>query len=169
MAGEDMSLFANILKAGGKGRPVSVTTAGSADRHQLDAIQDVAGPGAATADAGPRRRRRTGRTKVYAVRMRESFKSEILGFQAEVQLERQKLNRRARKVTEGELLELMLETFKVSRSNGDVSGYAVLIPNVVWQGLHEIARRLQCSPTDAFEQLVVQKLDEFGLLARKSA
>jgi hypothetical protein len=33
--------------------------------------------------------------------------------------------------------------------------------------VHEIARRLQCSPEVVVEQLVVQKIDELGLLPRK--
>jgi hypothetical protein len=123
----------------------------------------------AAADAEPRRRigRRTGRTEVYFVRVREGYKGEMLGYQAELQLERKKIGGRVRKVTEGEVVELILETFKVVRRNGDAVGYAVPIPNVVWQGLHEIARRLQCSSAEALEQLVVQKIDELGLLQRK--
>ena len=43
------------------------------------------------------------------MRVREGFKGEILALQAELQFERQKVSGKARKVTEGEIIELMLE------------------------------------------------------------
>ena len=90
-----------------------------------------------------------------------------MGLQAELQLERQKLKGKARKVTEGEVIELMLEAFKAARRNGDAAGNAVPLADDVWQGVHEIARRLQCSSAEVVEQLVVQKVAELGLLPRK--
>jgi hypothetical protein len=162
-----MSLFAHIMKAGGKGQPESVAPAAvPVDLRQRDMIPDseeLRVPETARLRTG----RRTGRTQVYAVRVREDFKGEMLGSQAELQLERQKLAGRARKVTEGELLELMLAAYKAARRNGDAIGYAVPIANDVWLAVHEIARRLQCSPEEVVEQLVVQKIDELGLLPRK--
>ncbi len=98
-------------------------------------------------DAGHRRiRHRTGRMEVYAVRVRESFKGEILGLLAELQLERQKASRNAQKVTEGEIIELMLEAYKAVRRNGEASGNAVPLAKDVWDGVYEIARRLQSPP-----------------------
>jgi hypothetical protein len=86
--------------------------------------------------------------------------------QAEVQLERQKSNGQARKVTEGEVIELMLEAYKAARRDGEC-GNAVPLTNDVWDGVHEIARRLQTSPAEIVEQLVVHKIAELGLLPRK--
>jgi hypothetical protein len=108
-------------------------------------------------------------TDVYAVRVRESFKGEILRLQAELQLERQNSNGKARKVTEGEIVELMLEAYKAARRNGESSGNAVPLTKDVWDGVHEIARRLQSSPAEIVEQLVVDKIAELGLLPRKHA
>jgi hypothetical protein len=72
-------------------------------------------------------------------------------------------------VTEGEIVELMLETFKASQRNDERCGNALPLTKDVWEGLHEIARRLQSSPVDVVEQLVVQKIAELGLLPRKLA
>ena len=152
-------MFSRLIKTGGKGQPDPVpAVAAPADLFQFEQTRNVESPQA---------RRRTGRTEVYAVRVRESFKGEILGLQAELQLERQKLKGKARRVTEGEVIDLMLEAFKVARRNGGADGNAVPLANDVWQGVHEIARRLQCSPADVVEQLVVQKVAELGLLPRK--
>ena len=151
-------MFSRRIKTGGKGQPEPVPTVeASAEVRQLDWVATMDMPA----------ERRTGRKEVYAVRVRESFKGEILGLQAELQLERQKLKGKARKVTEGEIIELMLEAFKVARRNGDAVGNGVPLANDVWQGVHEIARRLQCSPADVVEQLVVQKVAELGLLPRR--
>ena len=115
--------------------------------------------------ANPSRSRKTGRTEVYAVRVRETFKGEISRVAAEIQLERQNQNARARRVTEGEVMELMLEAFKAARRNGEVSGHAVAIADDVWRGAAEIARALQITPAEVVERLVVQKIAELGLLA----
>ena len=115
----------------------------------------------------PQTRCRTGRSAVYAVRVRESFKGEILALQAELQLERQKVGAKAKKVTEGEVIELMLEAFRAARRNGDGVGLAVPIANDVWQAVHELSRRLQCSPAAVVERLVVAKVAELNLLPRR--
>jgi hypothetical protein len=64
------------------------------------------------------------------VHVRESFKGEILGLQAELQVERQKASGNARKVTEGEIIELMLEAYKTARRNGEAGGKAVPLAKV---------------------------------------
>jgi hypothetical protein len=112
-------------------------------------------------------KRATSRTKVYAVRVGNNFKGEMLGVQAELQLERNKLQGNAKKVTEGEIIERMLQTFKVALRNGNAAGNAVPIANDVWQGVHTIAGVLKCSPVDVIEQLVVAKVAELDLLPRK--
>jgi hypothetical protein len=155
-----MGIFGNIARNGGsKSEPAPVITAEApAEFRHADV----------TRGAGDRQvRRRSGRTDVYAVRVRESFKGEILTLQAELQLERQKSNGKARKVTEGEIIELMLEAYKAARRNGEASGNAVPLAKDVWDGVHEIARRLHSSPAEIVEQLVVHKIAELGLLPRK--
>ena len=68
-----MNIFANIVRTGGK--------------KQTDAVVATETPAqlghsnAAPHAAHRRVRRRTGRTEVYAVRARESFKGDILGLQ----------------------------------------------------------------------------------------
>jgi hypothetical protein len=156
-----MGIFANIVRSDGKSEPDPVVTAETT--AELRHIDETTG-------AGNRRvRSRSGRTDVYAVRVRESFKGEILRLQAELQLERQKSNGKARKATEGEVIELMLETYKGARRNREVCGNALLLSKDVWDGVHEIARRLQSSPAEIVEQLVVHKIAELGLLPRKRA
>lgn len=154
-----MGLFASIVKPAVRSR-VEPTTIPS----QIDAPPSNGTTG--IADRGVHRR--TGRTDVYAVRVRETFKGEILAVQAELQLERQRAKGKARKVTEGEIIELMLEGFKTARRNGDVAGNAVPLANDVWQGVHEIARQMQISPAAVVEQLVVEKVAALGLLPRNS-
>jgi hypothetical protein len=58
---------------------------------------------------------------VYAVRVREGFKGEIRELQAELQLERERLTDKSRKVTEGEIMELMLDALKAARHKGKFS------------------------------------------------
>jgi hypothetical protein len=106
-----MGIFANIVRSGGKNEPDPVVTA--------EAPAELRHADATTGGRIRRVRSRTGRTDVYAVRVRESFKGEILRLQAELQLERQKSNGKARRVTEGEIIELMLEAYKVARRNGE--------------------------------------------------
>jgi hypothetical protein len=155
-----MNIFANIIRSGGKKEVDAIVTAEApAELRQSDEAPD----------AGHQRiRRGTGRTEVYAVRVRESFKGEILGLQAELQLERQKAGK-ARKVTEGEIIEFMLEAYKAARSNGGAGGSAVPLAKDVWDGVHEIARRLQSPPAEIVEELVVHKIAELGLLPRRRA
>ena len=163
-----MNLFGYIRKTSAKDETQSATLAAvSVELRAADAVPAHENSTASDMNARPRLGRRTGRTKVYAARVRDGFKGEILALQAELQLEHQNMNRRARKVTEGELLELMLDALKTARRNGGAIGYAVPIANDVWQAVHEIARRLQCSPADVVEQLVVQKIDQLGLLPRR--
>jgi hypothetical protein len=152
-----MGIFGNIARSGGKSEPGPVVT--------IEAPVELRHADESTGEGNRRVRRRTGRTDVYAVRVRESFKGEILTLQAELQLERQKSNGKARKVTAGEIIELMLETYKGVRRNGDC-GNAVPLTKDIWDGVHEIARRLQSSPAVVVEQLVVHKIAELGLLPR---
>ena len=114
-------------------------------------------------------RQRTGRTEAYSVRVRESFKGEMLALQAEIQLERHKSKGKARKVTEGEVIELMMEAFKTARRNGEVTGPAVPIADDIWQCVHEIARHQQIPAAQVLEELVVQKVAELRLLPHKNA
>jgi hypothetical protein len=156
-----MGIFTNIVRSGGKNEPAPVVIAEPplGLRHADES----------TCGGNSRPRSRTGRTDVYAVRVRETFKGEILGLQAELQLERQKSNGKARKVTEGEIIELMLEAYKVARRNGEACENAVPLTKDIWDGVREIARRLQSSPAEIVEQLVVRKIAELGLLPRKGA
>src|SRR6202042_906795 len=103
-----------IVRSGGKSEPGLVATA--------EAPVELRHADATPGGRNRRVRSRTGRTDVYAVRVRESFKGEILRLQAELQLERQKSNAKARRVTEGEIIELMLEAYKVARRNGEICG-----------------------------------------------
>jgi hypothetical protein len=156
-----MGIFGSIGRNGGKSEPAPVVTA--------EAPVELCHADETTGEVNRRVRHRTGRTDVYAVRVRESFKGEILTLQAELQLERQKSNGKAKKVTEGEIIELMLEAFKVARRNGEACGNAVPLTKDIWDGVHEIARCLQSSPAEIVEQLVVHKIAELGLLPRKRA
>lgn len=110
--------------------------------------------------------RKTGRTEVFAVRVGKSFKSEILRLLAELQLERHNAGNHGRRVTEGEIMELMLEAYKAARRNGDAAGHAVPLADDVWCGAHEISRHMGISPSEVIERLVVQKIAELGLFAR---
>lgn len=132
--------------------------------EQAELALEPATPAAAHRVA-KRSARATGRTEVYSVRMRASFKGEVLRAQAELQLERQGAGRQ-RKVTEGEVLELMLEAFKTARRNGDIEGHTVPLANDVWRGASELARRMQTTPAEVIERLIVEKIAELGLLAR---
>jgi hypothetical protein len=156
-----MGIFANIVRSGSKNEsdPGGVGEAPT-QFHNADET---------TGGSNRRIRNRTGRTDIYAVRVRESFKGEILRLQAELQLERPKSNEKAHRVTEGEIIELMLEAYKVARHNGEVCGNAVPLRKDIWDGIYEISRQLQSSPAEIVEQLVVQKIAELGLLPRKRA
>jgi hypothetical protein len=115
--------------------------------------------------AKPRSKAR--QTRPYRVRVRQGFEREILLLQGQIQTERQQGGGKARKVTQGEVVELMLESFLVARRNRECAGYAVPIPDDVWYGLDQIAHRLQMSKADAFEQLIIEKLTELGLIPRQ--
>ena len=66
-----------------------------------------------------------------------------------------------------EIMEQMPETFKVARRNSEAISHGVPIPNDVWDCLNQISIRQQKSMTDIFEQLVVEKVAELGLVPRK--
>ena len=154
-----MNILANLIKTGVKAQAEPVAPPNrTVDRLQLTDERTVG-----TKDNGLR----SGRTAVYAVRVRDGFKSDILGLQAELQLERQRSQGKARKVTEGEVIELMLEVFK-GRHAHDTAGGAVPIGDDVWHGVHEIARKMHCAPAEVIERLVVQKVAELGLLPRRT-
>ena len=156
-----MNIFASIVRTGGKEADDAIVTAETP--AQLGHCDEVP-------DAGRRRvHRRTGRTEVYAVRVRECFKSEILGLQAELKLERQKASARACKVTQGEIIELMLEAYEAARRHDEAGETSVPLAKDVWDGVHELARRLQIPPAEIVEELVVHKITELGLLPRKRA
>jgi hypothetical protein len=63
---------------------------------------------------------------------------------------------------------IQVETYKVARSR-EGSASAVPLSKDVWDGVHQIARRLQSSPAEIVELLVVQKMAELSLLPRKRA
>ena len=155
-----MNIFANLIGSGARKESAAIVSA-ETPAAELDQSDD-----APTAEHR-RVRRRTGRTEVYAVRVRDSFKSEILGLQAQLQLEREKSSRTARKVTEGEIIELMLETYKATRRPGEASVKAVLLTQDVWDGVHEIARHLSSPVAQVIEELVVHEIAKLGLLPRK--
>jgi hypothetical protein len=157
-----MNIFANIVGSGAKKESVPIVAA------EMPAAELEHSDDAPTAEHR-RVRRRTGRTEVYAVRVRDSFKGEILGLQAELQLERRKSSRTARKVTEGEIIELMLEAYKATRRPGEAGGNAVLLTKDVWDGVHEIARHLGSPAAQVIEELVVHRIAALGLLPRKQA
>ena len=157
-----MGILSNIVRGGSKVKADDVPIAAALE-HTIQPVGDESSSG----DERKRPREKSGRTEVYAVRVRETFKGEILTLQAELQLERQKLYRKAKKVTEGEIIELMLETFKNVRSDADTSVDAVLLSNDVRQGVHKIARHLQCSPAEVVERLVVRMVGELELVPRK--
>ena len=156
-----MNIFGNIVGSGAKKESAPVVAVQTS--AEFDRLDD------APAAEHRRVRRRTGRTEVYAVRVRDSFKGEILGLQAELQLERRKSSRTARKVTEGEIIELMLEAYKATWRTGEAGGNAVLLTKDVWDGVHEIARHLASPAAQVIEELVVHKIAELGLLPRKHA
>ncbi len=153
-----MKLFSNLIKNGETNQPEPASDA-VAEPLQLDLMNGN------RADAGAQKR--SGRTEVYSVRVRDNFKGEMLRLEAEIQIERQRCKGKIRKVTEGEVVELMLETFNAARRNGEVAGKAVPLANDVWDGVHAIARRRQCTPAEVVEQLVVLKVAELNLLPRK--
>lgn len=110
---------------------------------------------------------RSARTSVYGVRVADTFKGEMLALQAELQLERQRQSPKARKVTEGEVIEAMLDCFKTARTGGASSGLAVSLPAEVWQGIHAIARHRRMSPSQVVEELVVRQVAELRLLPQR--
>jgi hypothetical protein len=102
----------------------------------------------------------------YSVRVRPSFKSEVLVLVAKRQLQSQAPGGKARRVTEGELIESMLDTYKTFLRNGELVGRSVPIPTVVWERLERIADELRLPVSEAFERLVDQELAALGLNLR---
>jgi hypothetical protein len=158
-----MGLFANMRKAGGRGAPQPAPPQRPAEPLLLLERSEECREGAEVRDPG----NSSGRTALYAVRVRDGFKREVLSLQAEVQLERQRSKGKARKVTEGEIMELMLDALKAFRRNSGAAGHAVPVANDVWLGIHELARRLQRTPAEVFEELVVEKVAALGLVPRR--
>ena len=72
-------------------------------------------------------------------------------------------------MTEGEIIELMLEAYKATRRNGEAGGNTVLLTKDVWDGVHEIARHFASPAAEVIEELVVHKIAELGLLPRRRA
>lgn len=107
------------------------------------------------------------RSEIYSVRVRPGFKGEVLALQAQLQLERQRSGGKARRVTEKEIMELMLDAYKVARRNGDLAGHAVPIANDVWYALGLIARQQQVPAGEILEQLIIAKVAELGLAQQK--
>lgn len=108
-------------------------------------------------------RRRTGRTAVYAARVTEGFKDKLVALQAELILE-QCRNGKARRITDGELLEILLETFKALRRDRDREQATNIVSDDVWEGLRAIAAHFGVKPEEALERIVVEKVDELRLL-----
>jgi hypothetical protein len=160
-----MNIFASFVGSGAKKESSPIVAA------EIPAAEINHSVNAPAAEHRRVRRRtgRTGRTEVYAVRVRDSFKGEILALQGQLQLERQKSSRAARKVTEGEIIELMLEAYKATRRTGEAGGNAVLLTKDVWDGVHEIARHSASPAAQVVEELVVHRIAELGLLPRKHA
>lgn len=104
-----------------------------------------------------------GRSQLYSVRVGGSFKGDIRSIQSVLQAERLRMDCKARKVTEGETIELALEALRAMLRNGEITGHAVPISDPVWQGLQLIARHQQMSPAEVFEKLVVEKFAELKL------
>ena len=71
-------------------------------------------------------------------------------------------------MTEREMLELMLHAYKAVRRNVGASGYAAPLPEVVWLGVQEIARQTSCSPAEALDSLIVEKLEALGFAGRRT-
>ncbi len=114
-----------------------------------------------------RTRRKTGRTQVYSVRVRDGFKADILCLQAELQIEQSRLPGRARKISEGEVVEQMLQAFKASRTGGPDQAGAMMLSSEVMQGIRAIADAERITPAEAVERLVVQRFAQLGLALQR--
>ena len=75
-----MNLFSNLIKGGATNQP-EPGSGPVTEPLQLDLMDGN------RADAGAQKR--SGRTQVYSVRVRDNFKGEMLRLQAEIQIERQ--------------------------------------------------------------------------------
>ena len=164
-AQSNMGLFGSLRRPAEKSGPIAATVDDSgATNIEADAL-----PPETNSTKNERAERPTARRQIYAVRVRDNFKGEILTLQAELQLERQKRNCRSKKVTDGEIMEMMLDSFKAARRDGATSGNAVPVADDVWLGVHELARGLDCSPAEVVERLVVEKIAELRLLPRTTS
>jgi len=110
----------------------------------------------------------TAQTTPYTVRARSSFKGEVVALLTELQAERLNKHGATRRVTEREMMELMLDAYKAVRRNNGASGYASPLPEEVWLGVQAIGKEIGCSPAEALESLVVEKLEALGLAGRKT-
>ena len=118
--------------------------------------------------APPKRTRRTsGRTQVYSVRVRDGFKADILCLQAELQIEQSRMPGPARKIAEGEVIELVLQAFKASRASSPALAGAMTLSNEVIEGIRAIADAERITPAEALERLVVQKFAQLGLAPQR--
>jgi hypothetical protein len=126
-------------------------------------------PGAAADRQTPRKPAQTTskRPEIYTARVRDGFKGEVRCLQAELQIARSRINGKAPKVTEGEVIEMMLDSFRKDRSVAEPRGPAAPIADEIWHAIHKIAHHQQISPSEVIERLVVQKVAELGLLPRK--
>lgn len=153
-----MGVFSNFGKAG---------LASGAETATPPIQKPTTADGQNGSSAKPRRRK-TGRTCSYSVRVRDGFKGEILGLLAEMQVERLRLGGDARKFTEGELIEIMLSAFTAARQGRPADGMIVPLTADVWQGVQALARAQRTTPAIVLEELVVQKVAALGLVPRKT-
>lgn len=109
----------------------------------------------------------TKESEVFSVRVFKGFKAEVLKLQAELQLARQPIGLKARRITERQIAEMMLAALKTQHRNGEIASLAVPVANDVWLVVHEISRRLGLPPSDVVEQLVAQKAAELDLVPRR--
>ena len=121
-----------------------------------------------TTDAAVETPVRFSQTSPYTVRVRSSFKGEVIALLTELQAERLNKHGATRRVTEREMMELMLDAYKAVRRNNGASGYASPLPEEVWLGVQAIGKEMGCSPAEAVESLVVEKLEALGLAGRKT-
>ncbi len=96
------------------------------------------------------------------MRVHVGFKGEVLELQVELQLERQKHGGKAPRITEGEIIELMLKTFKAARC----------CPCDADTGRHMLEAEADRAPIAqgagrGLKRLVVEKVAELGLILRK--
>lgn len=142
----------------------------SGNNANAQATSSTATPAGPTSPTPKKPRRRTGRTVVYSVRVSDGFKADVLQLMSELQREQSAASKTPRHITEGEVIERILEHFTncrinrtpQARSNGTLS-------NEIWEGVHTIARAEKKTPAQVLEELVVQRVAELGLVPQKAA